>query len=129
MANPSGNVAVVTGASSGIGEETAVLLAQRGFNVLINYNSSHERAEAVAGRCKEYGVAAITEQGDVSQAAACEKLVEAAVSAWGRLDVVVNNAGTTKGADYADFEALDQADFLRIYHTNVVGPCAGTYDS
>jgi 3-oxoacyl-[acyl-carrier protein] reductase len=111
-------VAIVTGSASGIGAATAVELSRRGFSVLVNYSKSREQAEKVAAKCKD----TIVVQADVAEDAQCRKLVQAAMDKWGRVDALVNNAGTTKFVKHADLEGLSADDFLRIYRLNVVGP-------
>ena len=111
-------VAIITGASSGIGAASARLLAQRGWSVVVNYARSAAEAAAIAAACGD----AIAVQADVADDAACRALVAAALDRWGRIDALVNNAGTTKFVDHADLEGLTGDDFLRIYQLNVVGP-------
>ena len=110
--------AIITGSASGIGAATAIELSRRGFSVLINYSKSKEQAEKVAAKCKD----SIVVQADVGDDAQCKKLVQAAMDKWGRLDALVNNAGTTKFVKHADLDGLSADDFLRIYRLNVVGP-------
>ena len=110
--------ALITGSASGIGAATAVELSKRGWNVVINYSKSEAEAEKVAARCKD----AIVVQADVGEDAECRKLAKAALDKWGRIDALVNNAGTTKFVKHADLEGLSADDFLRIYRLNVVGP-------
>jgi 3-oxoacyl-[acyl-carrier protein] reductase len=110
--------AIVTGSASGIGAATAIELSRRGFSVLINYSKSREQAEKVASQCKD----AIVVQADVGEDAQCRKLVEAAMDKWGRVDALVNNAGTTKFVKHADLDGLSADDFLRIYRLNAVAP-------
>lgn len=111
-------VAIVTGSSSGIGAATAVELSQRGWRVVINYSKSAKEAQAVAAQCKE----SILVQANVSQDADCRRLVRAALDKWGRLDALVNNAGTTKFVPHTDLDGLDAEDFQRIFATNVIAP-------
>src|SRR5436190_12098703 len=111
-------VAIVTGSSSGIGAATAAELSQRGWRVVINYSKSAQEAQAVAARCKE----SILVQANVSQDADCRRLVQAALDKWGRLDGLVNNAGTTKFVPHADLDGLNAEDFQRIFATNVIAP-------
>ena len=110
--------AIITGSASGIGAATAIELSRRGFSVLINYSKSKEQAEKVASQCTD----AIVVQADVGDDAECKKLVQAAMDKWGRVDALVNNAGTTKCVKHADLDGLSADDFLRIYRLNVVGP-------
>jgi 3-oxoacyl-[acyl-carrier protein] reductase len=111
------NVAIVTGASSGIGAASALELARRGWSVVVNYVRSEAEAQKVAAACPD----AIAVPADVSDDAECRKLVAAALDKWGRIDALVNNAGTTKFVDHANLDGLTADDFLRIYRTNVVG--------
>jgi 3-oxoacyl-[acyl-carrier protein] reductase len=112
------NVAIITGASSGIGAATALELSNRGWSVVVNYARSADEAAAVCARCKD----GLLVQADVADDAACRKLVQTTLDKWGRIDALVNNAGTTKFVDHADLDGLDADDFLRIYRVNVVGP-------
>ena len=114
----SGKVAIVTGSSSGIGAATAEALAERGWSVVINYSKSAKEAESVAARCAN----AIAVQANVAEDAQCKRLVQAALDQWGQLDALVNNAGTTKFVPHAHLDALEAADFQRIYATNVIAP-------
>ncbi len=110
--------AIVTGSSSGIGAATAIELSKRGWGVAINYSKSADKAKAVAAKCKD----AILVQADTGEDADCRKLVKAALDRWGRVDALVNNAGTTKFVKHPDLDGLSADDFLRIYRVNVVGP-------
>lgn len=111
-------VVIVTGSSSGIGAATALELARRGWRVVVNYAKSAAAAEKVATECGE----AIAVQADVTQDADCRRLVQAALERWGRLDGLVNNAGTTKFVPHDQLDGLGAEDFQRIYATNVVAP-------
>ncbi|MES1924398.1 glucose 1-dehydrogenase [Salinisphaera sp. T31B1] len=114
-------VALVTGSSSGIGAATARLFAQRGWHVVINYARSAEAAERVALDCRNHGVDALVVQANVAEDADCRRLAEAAESEWGRIDALVNNAGTTRFCAHDDLEGLSAADFHDIYAVNTVG--------
>ncbi len=116
-----GKVAVVTGSATGIGAATATLLAEKGCNVVINYTRSEAEAKETASACAAAGAEAHLCRADVSDDGDCRRLAGAAMERWGRLDVLVNNAGTTKFADHKDLEALDLDDFQRIHAVNVVG--------
>jgi 3-oxoacyl-[acyl-carrier protein] reductase len=111
-------IAIVTGSASGIGAATAVELSKRGWSVAINYSKSAGKAKDVAAKCKD----AIVVQADTGQDADCRKLVKAALDKWGRVDALVNNAGTTKFVKHPDLDGLSADDFLHIYRVNVVGP-------
>ena len=117
-----GTVSIVTGSSSGVGAATVRLLAARGSHVVVNYSKSAPAAELVAEECRVLGADVLVCQADVSNDADCRKLVNEAFSRWGRLDVLVNNAGTTKFVAHGDFDGLDSDDFKDIYGVNVIGP-------
>jgi 3-oxoacyl-[acyl-carrier protein] reductase len=114
--------AIVTGSASGLGAATAEILARSGARLVINYSSSQKEAEATADLCRKAGAAEVlVAQGDVSKDEDCRKIV-AAASGWGRLDVLVNNAGTTKHVAHADLDGLSAEDFQRVYGVNTIGP-------
>ena len=116
MGELDGRVAIVTGSSSGIGESTARRLAALGASVVVNSASSVSAGQAVA---EEVGGTYV--QADISDQAQCHALVDAAVSAHGRLDVLVNNAGWTTVVDHADLDALTDEIFRRTFDVNVFG--------
>ncbi|MCK1367031.1 MULTISPECIES: SDR family NAD(P)-dependent oxidoreductase [unclassified Bradyrhizobium] len=114
--------AIVTGSASGLGAATAEILARSGARLVINYSSSQKEAEATAELCRKAGSPEVlVAQGDVSKDDDCRKIV-AAAGAWGRLDVLVNNAGTTKHVAHADLDGLSAEDFQRLYGVNTIGP-------
>ena len=116
-------IAIVTGGSRGVGEATAKLLASKGWNITITCTSTIEDANKVIEDCKKLGVEGITIKADVSDDKACKQTIEETVSKWGRIDSLVNNAGTTKFAfDHSNLDELNADDFLHIYKVNVVGP-------
>jgi 3-oxoacyl-[acyl-carrier protein] reductase len=114
-------VILITGSSSGIGAELARLAASKGYNVLVNYNSNRDGAEAVVADCLAAGVEALAVGANVADDQACRELVATAVDAWGRVDVLVNNAGTTKFCAHGDLEGLDADDFHQLYSVNTIG--------
>lgn len=113
--------ALITGSSSGIGAATARLFAEQGCHVMINYSSNEAGARAVAEDCRALGVKAEIFQANVAEDDQCRAMVDATVAAFGRLDVLVNNAGTTRFCPHHDLEGLDKQDFLDLYSVNLVG--------
>jgi 3-oxoacyl-[acyl-carrier protein] reductase len=89
-------VAIITGASRGIGRATAIALAEQGARVVINYASSSTAAEELVKQIEAQGGEAIAQQADVSQVDQVDALIKAAIDKWGQIDVLVNNAGITK---------------------------------
>jgi len=117
------SVAIVTGGSRGVGAATAKLLSSQGWNVLITCSSSIQDAETIASQCSNESAEVIALQADVSDNDDCIKTINHAIARWGRIDALVNNAGTTKFAwDHSDLDALNPEDFHNIYAVNVVGP-------
>ena len=114
-------VCIVTGSSAGIGAACAERLASKGARVVINYTRSEREAREVAATCEVKGGETILVQADVSCDEDCRRLARAAEEKWGRIDALVNNAGTTKFARHDDLEALQSADFQRIFGVNVIG--------
>lgn len=117
-----GAVAIVTGSSSGVGAAVARQLAERGSHVVINYASNAAGAEETRQACEALGVETVVVRADVSSDKDCHRLAEAALDKWGRIDALVNNAGTTRFCEHDNLEGLDQQDFLDIYSVNTVGP-------
>ncbi|WP_420559098.1 SDR family NAD(P)-dependent oxidoreductase [Tepidicaulis sp.] len=115
-------VSIVTGSATGLGAAVAIGLAERGSKLVINYTKSEKEAKETVEACKAKGAEAILAQGDVGKDEDCQRIAKAALDKWGRIDVLVNNAGTTQFADHAKLDALDADDFLSIYRINVVGP-------
>ncbi len=115
------SAAIVTGSSSGIGAAMALALAERGCHVAINYSRNRGGAEQVARDCAARGVRTLVQQGDVAEDGDCRALVDAALQEFGRLDVLINNAGTTKFREHADLQGLSKEDFLDLYAVNTVG--------
>ncbi len=112
-----GMVAIVTGGGTGIGAAVVRALARRDVRCVINYASSRDAAEALAA---EVGNGSIAVQADIADDAQCRALAAAALAAFGRIDLLVNNAGRTKFADHEDLDALSADDFLDIYRLNTV---------
>jgi ketoreductase RED2 len=112
-----GKVAIVTGSSSGIGEAVARALAQSGSSVVINSSASSAAGQAVAASLPD----AIYVQADVADDHACRSLVAAAVQRFGRLDILINNAGTTTVIPHADLDAATDEVWRTIFDVNVLG--------
>jgi 3-oxoacyl-[acyl-carrier protein] reductase len=117
-----GKAAIVTGAGSGVGRATALALAQKGCAVLVNYSKKREAAEQVAEEARGFGVQAIALRADVSADADCRNMVQEAERAFGRLDVLVNNAGTTRFIKHTDLDAVQLEDWDAIFAVNLRGP-------
>jgi 3-oxoacyl-[acyl-carrier protein] reductase len=118
MAKLSGKVAVVTGASKGIGAAIAEELAKDGASVIVNYSSSASGAETVVAKIKAAGGKAKAVRADVSKPAEARQLVDAAVSEFGRIDILVNNAGVY---DFLPLAQITEAHFDRMFNLNVKG--------
>lgn len=121
MSSLKDKVAIVTGSATGLGAAVALQLADKGCNVVINYTKSEKEAKETLAACQAKGVEAILTQGDVGEDADCRRIVDETVKKWGRVDVLVNNAGGTKFANHAELDELNAEDFLWIYKVNVVG--------
>jgi len=116
-----GLCAVITGSASGLGAATAAILAKGGARLVINYSSSQKEAEETADLCRSAGGEVVVIQGDVSRDEDCRKIA-AAAAPWGRLDVLVNNAGTTKHVPHDNLDGLSAEDFQRLFGVNTIGP-------
>ena len=110
--------AVVTGGSRGIGRAVCVALAKQGCNVIVNYCHGETNAQETVALCKAEGVEAVAVQADVSTAEGCKTLFDAAVSAFGRVDVLVNNAGITRDNLIL---RMTEADFDAVLNANLKG--------
>jgi 3-oxoacyl-[acyl-carrier protein] reductase len=118
MSKLKGKVAVVTGASKGIGAGIAKALAAEGASVVVNYASSKAGADDVVVAIKKAGGTALAVQGDVSKAADAQRLIDTAVNTYGHLDVLVNNSGVY---EFAPIESITEEHFHRIFNINVLG--------
>jgi 3-oxoacyl-[acyl-carrier protein] reductase len=118
MSDLTGKVAIVTGASKGIGAAVAKTLAARGAAVVVNFASSKAGAEAVVKSITGSDGKAIAVQGDVSKAAEAKALVDAAISAYGRLDILVNNSGVY---EFGPLESITEPQFRKMFDVNVLG--------
>lgn len=118
MSKLQGKVAVVTGASKGIGAAIAKGLAKEGAAVVVNYASSRADADAVVSAIVKAGGRAVAVRGDVSKGSDAQGLVEAAVKEYGRLDVLVNNSGVY---EFAPVEEITEEHYRRQFDINVLG--------
>jgi 3-oxoacyl-[acyl-carrier protein] reductase len=117
----SNQAALITGASSGVGAAVAIKLAKLGINVAVNYNSSQTGAEAVVDRVIHEGAQAIALQGDVSQEKDCRRMVSETIEKFGRLDLLINNAGTTTFVPHHDLEGLTEDIWHQALGVNLMG--------
>jgi 3-oxoacyl-[acyl-carrier protein] reductase len=117
-----GAVVIVTGSASGTGAATALCLAEKGAHVVVNYSRSKEKAEEVASSCSQLGAEVVVQKADVANDRDCRLLAQVALDRWGKIDGLVNNAGTTQFCPHHDLEGLSAADFQRIYGVNTIGP-------
>ena len=118
MSKLKGKVAVVTGASKGIGAAIAKALAAEGASVVVNYASSKAGADKVVAAITAAGGKAVAIGGDVSRAADAQGIIAAAIKNYGRLDVLVNNSGVY---EFAPIEAVTEDSFHRMFNINVLG--------
>ena len=122
MADFDGKIILVTGSATGLGAAIAIGAAKRGAKaVILNCTKSLKDAEATADIVRSAGAEASIAQGDVSDDADCRRIASAAAR-YGRLDALVNNAGTTKHVAHADLDGLSGEDFQRLYAVNTIGP-------
>jgi len=114
-------VAIVTGSATGVGAATALMLAQRGYDVLVNFSKSEQEAHDSSAACRAAGADTLLLRGDVSADADCRAMVQAVLKRWGRIDALVNNAGISVFGPDAAWDALDAEAFNRIIGVNTVG--------
>lgn len=114
-------VAIVTGGGTGVGRATSLSLAKQGYCVVVNYSRSRDDAEATVNEITELRGRALALQADVADDAACRAMVAETVAKFGRVDVLVNCAGTTEFIPFHDLDAVRDDTWLRLYHVNVVG--------
>ncbi|HLQ27550.1 MAG TPA: SDR family NAD(P)-dependent oxidoreductase [Acidiferrobacterales bacterium] len=114
-------VALVTGAATGIGRAAAVALADAGFDVVINYSRSEQAARETARLAQAKGANTLLFQCDVSDDPSVRKMLTAVEREFGRLDALVNNAGTTTEVGPKDFEAMTAEEWDRVFAVNVRG--------
>jgi 3-oxoacyl-[acyl-carrier protein] reductase len=118
MSKLTGKVAVVTGASKGIGAGIAKALAAEGASVVVNYASSKAGADKVVKEIADAGGKAVAVGGDVSKGAEAQGIIDAAIKNYGRLDILVNNSGVY---EFAPLDAVTEESFHKMFNINVLG--------
>ncbi|MBD2436009.1 SDR family oxidoreductase [Nostoc sp. FACHB-110] len=118
MAALTGKVAIVTGASRGIGRAIALTLASKGASVVVNYAGNATKAQEVVAEIENLGVQAISLQADVSNISDIQHLFQKTIAHFGKVDILVNNAGTIV---YKPITEITEADFDKIFAVNVKG--------
>ncbi len=117
----SGGTAIVTGSATGMGRSTALMLAELGCNVVVNYTKSEQEARDTAAAVEQRGAKALLVQADISSDTDCRRMVQETLDRFGRLDALVNNAGTTVFVAHRDLEELTDEMWDRILAVNVKG--------
>jgi len=118
----SGTTAIVTGSAVGVGRATALELARRGANVVVNYSRSEAEAQETVAQVEALGARALLVRADVSRDAEVRSMVQQALDAFGALHVLVNNAATTAFVNFADLEGMAGEEWDRILAVNLKGP-------
>jgi 3-oxoacyl-[acyl-carrier protein] reductase len=113
--------ALVTGASTGIGRAAAIALAKNGYDVVINYSRSEDAAATTARQAQAAGVRTLLYRCDVSDDAAVRGMLATTENEFGRLDVLINNAGTTVDVEPKNLEGMTIEDWNRVFNVNVLG--------
>jgi 3-oxoacyl-[acyl-carrier protein] reductase len=116
-------VCLITGSATGIGAACAVEFARQGWHIGICYfgKAMQAEADAVAQTCVKAGAEVLVQELDVTQNQDCKRVAQALTSKWGRLDALVNSAGTTRFIAHANLDALDADEFKRVYEVNLIG--------
>lgn len=117
----SSRVAIITGGGTGVGQATAQQLAGQGWSVAVVYSRSRVEADETVSGILATGGQAIAIAADVADDAACRMMVASVLQAWGRVDLLVNCAGTTEFIPFAELEQVTDEVWLRLYQVNVVG--------
>ena len=116
-----GRVALVTGAGTGLGRQTALRLAEQGALVAVNYSKSRSSAERVVREIEDRGSDAIAVRADVSDGASVASMVESVQNSLGPVDIVINNSGMTSYVPFPKLEAVTHEVWRRIMDVNVMG--------
>lgn len=111
-------VVLVTGASRGIGKQIAITFAKEGYDIVINYRTKNEDLETLKNEIESFNVQCLTVQGDVSVYEDCERISKEAIDKFGKIDVLVNNAGITRDMLLL---RMKQEDFKQVIDVNLVG--------
>jgi NAD(P)-dependent dehydrogenase (short-subunit alcohol dehydrogenase family) len=119
--NIKGAVAIVTGSGTGVGAACIRQFAAKGALVCVNYSRSRQEADQVVAECRAMGAEVELVEADVSDDAACRRMVDIVVKRWGRLDILINNAAITKKSNALDLETLSAQDFEDVFAVNVIG--------
>ena len=114
-------VALVTGAATGIGRSVAVALAKNGYDIVVNYSRSEDAAKFTQGQCEASGARTLLYRCDVSDDACVHAMLAATEKEFSRLDVLINNAGTTVDVAPKNLEGMKVEDWNRVFNVNVLG--------
>jgi 3-oxoacyl-[acyl-carrier protein] reductase len=114
-------VALITGAATGIGRSAAIALAKNGYDVIINYSRSEDAAKFTQSQCEAAGARTLLFRCDVSDDTCVRSMLAAAEKEFGRLDVLINNAGTTVDVEPKNLEGMKVEDWNRVFNVNVLG--------
>src|SRR4029453_16424875 len=113
--------ALVTGACTGIGRSAALALAKNGYDVVINFSRSEDAAKRTASDAEALGARTLLYRCDVSDDSCVRAMITATEKEFGRLDVLINNAGTTVDVEPKDLEGMKVEDWNRVFNVNVLG--------
>lgn len=111
-------VAIITGATRGIGKQIALTLANEGYNIILNYRTENDELKQLKNEIESKNVKCLTVQGDVTNFEDCKQMIESAIKEFGKIDVLVNNAGITKDILLA---RMKEEDFKQVIDVNLVG--------
>lgn len=112
------NVAIITGATRGIGKQIALTLANEGYNIVLNYRTENDELKQLKNEIESKNVKCLAVQGDVTNFEDCKQMIESAIKEFGKIDVLVNNAGITKDMLLA---RMKEEDFKQVIDVNLVG--------